>query len=255
MREHVHDVEALYARVIREKRGSRPPSRPGPWRITFDTNPDDCNLRCIMCEEHSPHSDRQQAREAAGLPRRRMPIELVRHILEDSRDTPLRELIPSTMGEPPIYSHFDELIDLCMAHGVLMNLTTNGTFPRRGAREWARRLVPILSDVKLSWNGATKQTHERIMLGTQWERVLENVRLFIAERDAHAKAGGHRCRVTFQLTFLESNVAELADIVRLAANLGVDRVKAGARGAGGRRAGGHQQARRADVRAAQTFSQ
>ena len=25
-----------------------------PWRITFDTNPDDCNLNCVMCEEHSP---------------------------------------------------------------------------------------------------------------------------------------------------------------------------------------------------------
>ena len=28
----------------------------GPWRITFDTNPDDCNLRCIMCECFSPYS-------------------------------------------------------------------------------------------------------------------------------------------------------------------------------------------------------
>lgn len=225
MQEHVRDVEAFYARVIREKRSTRSPSRPGPWRITFDTNPDDCNLHCIMCEEHSPHSDTQRAREAAGIPKRRMPVELLRRIMEDSRDTPLREVIPSTMGEPLLYAHFDDIIDLCMEHGVLMNLTTNGTFPRRGVREWARRLVPITSDVKISWNGATKQTHERIMLGTKWERVLENVRTFIAERDAHARLVGHRCRVTFQLTFLETNVAELADIVRLAASLGVDRVK------------------------------
>jgi MoaA/NifB/PqqE/SkfB family radical SAM enzyme len=178
-----------------------------------------------MCEEHSPHSDKQLARKAAGKPQRRMPIELLRRVLEDSRDMPLREIIPSTMGEPLIYDHFDDIIDLCMSQGLLMNLTTNGTFPRRGAREWARRLVPILSDVKISWNGATKETHEAIMLGTRWERVLENLRTFLAERDAHAKAGGHRCRVTLQLTFLERNVAELAEIVRLAASLGVDRVK------------------------------
>ncbi len=225
MKDHVHEVEALYARVIREKRATRKPSKPGPWRITFDTNPDDCNLHCIMCEEHSPYSDKQRARTAAGKPRRRMPIELLRRVLEDSRDTPLREIIPSTMGEPLLYDHFDDIIDLCMAHGLLMNLTTNGTFPRRGAREWARRLVPILSDVKISWNGATKGTQEAIMLGTRWERVLENLRTFLDEREAHARAGGHRCRVTLQLTFLESNVAELADIVRLAASLGVDRVK------------------------------
>ncbi len=222
---HVREVEALYARVIREKRAARKPTKPGPWRITFDTNPDECNLRCIMCEEHSPHSERQSARKAAGKPPRRMPLELVRRVMEDSRHTPLREIIPSTMGEPLLYAHFDDLIDLCMAHGVLMNLTTNGTFPRRGAREWALRLVPILSDVKVSWNGATKATHEAIMLGARWGQVLENLRIFLAERDAHARAGGHRCRVTLQLTFLESNVGELPDMVRLAAELGVDRVK------------------------------
>ena len=36
--------------------------RPGPWRITFDTNPDDCNLHCIMCEDHSPYSTTQSDR-------------------------------------------------------------------------------------------------------------------------------------------------------------------------------------------------
>ena len=63
------------------------------------------------------------------------------------------------------------------------------------------------------------------MIGTRWDRVLSNVRDFIAVRDAHGSTGGNRCRVTFQLTFLEQNVRELADIVRLAIALGVDRVK------------------------------
>jgi MoaA/NifB/PqqE/SkfB family radical SAM enzyme len=85
--------------------------------------------------------------------------------------------------------------------------------------------VPVTSDVKISWNGANKATHESIMLGSRWEEVLHNVRSFIIVRDAHAAEGGNRCRVTFQLTFLDSNVAELADMVRLAIDLGVDRVK------------------------------
>lgn len=55
--------------------------------------------------------------------------------------------------------------------------------------------------------------------------MLSNVREFIEVRDKHAASGGNRCRVTFQLTFLERNVDELADIVRLAIELGVDRVK------------------------------
>jgi MoaA/NifB/PqqE/SkfB family radical SAM enzyme len=225
VRDHVRIIESLYARVIREKRASRAPTQPGPWRVTFDTNPDDCNLRCVMCEEHSPYSDKQQRRAEQGLPNRRMPIRLIRDVLDDLTNTPLREIIPSTMGEPLLFHDFDAIVDLCMENGVLMNLTTNGTFPRKGAREWAKRLVPILSDVKVSWNGSTKETHERVMIGSRFEKALENLRILLEERDAYAVAFGHRCRVTLQLTFLESNAHELADVVRLAADLGVDRVK------------------------------
>lgn len=222
--DHVRSIEAVYSTVIADTRENRV-VRPGPWRITFDTNPDDCNLRCVMCEEHSPHSTLQVKRRAASLPQRRMDIALIRRVLEDARGTPLREIIPSTMGEPLLYEHFDEVLDLCREFDVKLNLTTNGTFPRRGARAWAERIVPVTSDVKLSWNGATKQTHESIMFGTRWESVVENVRTFVAVRDDHAAAGGNYCRVTFQATFLESNIAELPEMVRLAAALGVDRVK------------------------------
>ena len=146
--------------------------RTGPWRITFDTNPDDCNLHCLMCEDHSPYSKTQSDRRAAGNPRRRMDIALIRRVMVESRGTGLREIIPSTMGEPLVYRHFDEILDLCAEYGVKLNLTTNGTFPQRGPRAWAERIVPVASDVKVSWNGATKETHEKVMLGSNWETVL-----------------------------------------------------------------------------------
>ena len=223
--DHVVEVEAVYAELIERRETARVTPTPGPWRITFDTNPDDCNLKCIMCEEHSVHSTLQEERKAAGRPPRRMSVDLIRRVLEDSRGTGLREIIPSTMGEPLIYKDFEQIIDLCHEHGVFLNLTTNGTFPRLGAQPWAERIVPITSDVKISWNGATKSTQEAVMVGSNWERVLDNVETFIRVRDAHAASGGNRCRVTFQLTFLETNTPELPRIVKLAADLGVDRVK------------------------------
>ena len=139
-----------------------------------------------MCEDHSPYSATQSERREAGRPRRRMDIDLLRRVLAESKCTPLREIIPSTMGEPLLYRHFDDIIDLCAEYGVLLNLTTNGTFPQRGARAWAERIVPVTSDVKVSWNGASKETQERIMLGSNWEAVLENVRTF------HSRAGRTR---------------------------------------------------------------
>ena len=223
--DHVVEIERLYDLVLGRRDSARVDVGTGPWRVTFDTNPDTCNMHCIMCEEHSPHSPLQKARRAEGRPRRLMPVELVRRVVADAAKGGLREIIPSTMGEPLLYEHFEDILALCADYGVKLNLTTNGTFPRLGAREWATRIVPVASDVKISWNGATKQTQEAIMIGSRWEKVLENVRTFIAVRDAHAEGGGNRCRVTFQLTFLEANVSELADIVRLAVELGVDRVK------------------------------
>jgi hypothetical protein len=47
IKEHCEELENIYQRFIPKKL----------WRITLDTNPEDCNLKCIMCEEHSPYSD------------------------------------------------------------------------------------------------------------------------------------------------------------------------------------------------------
>lgn len=223
--DHVQAVERIYGRVLERRDSARVGAGPGPWRITLDTNPDTCNMRCVMCEEHSPHSPLQTARRRAGRPRRVMPVDLMRRVVAEAAANGLQEIIPSTMGEPLLYEHFDEILALCSEHGVKLNLTTNGSFPRLGAKAWAERIVPVASDVKISWNGATKATQEAIMIGARWEHVLDNAGTFIAVRDAHAACGGNRCRVTFQLTFMEDNVAELADIVRLAVRLGVDRVK------------------------------
>ncbi|MEI6233989.1 MAG: glycosyltransferase [Planctomycetota bacterium] len=225
IQDHAQRLQEMYADIVHSRAKSKIQSLPGPWRITFDTNPDDCNMSCIMCEEHSPFSPLQMQRRAQGKPPRRMPIELIRRVVADSAGRGLREIIPSTMGEPLLYAHFEDILAICREHGIKLNLTTNGTFPRLGVQKWAELIVPVTSDVKISWNGASKTVHESIMLGSQWEIVLENVREFIALRDEHLQTGGNRCRVTLQLTFLESNLAELPEIVRLAAELGVDRVK------------------------------
>jgi MoaA/NifB/PqqE/SkfB family radical SAM enzyme len=178
-----------------------------------------------MCEEFSEFSESQANRRAKRLAPRRMDLTLIRKVVEEASAHGLKEIIPSTMGEPLLYQGFESIISICREFNVKLNLTTNGTFPRKSVFEWANLIVPVASDVKISWNGSTAAISEAIMKGTRFEKVLRNVREFIAVRDEIALAGGNRCRVTFQLTFLETNVDELPDIVRLAAHLGVDRVK------------------------------
>ncbi|MDF3047870.1 MAG: radical protein [Candidatus Midichloriaceae bacterium] len=220
--EHVTKVEGIYNKTLTQM-GKKTYSKPGPWRITFDTNPDHCNYQCIMCECFSPYSQAKDNRLAQNKRKRIMPIETIEKILSDSVGTPLREIIPSTMGEPLLYKDFDRIIELCHKYNLKLNLTTNGSFPIKGVAKWAELLIPILSDIKISWNGATKDTHEKIMLGSKWDQVLPNLKEFIKARDE--STGENKCTITLQLTFLEENVNELPDIIALAIDLNIDRVK------------------------------
>ena len=81
----------------------------GFWRITFDTNPNDCNLHCIMCEHHSKCSNIETSRILSNKPKEQMDIELIRRVLESTRNSQLREIIPSTMGEPLLYKNFEQI--------------------------------------------------------------------------------------------------------------------------------------------------
>ncbi len=149
---------------------------------------------------------------------------LAERVVREAAACGAAEVIPSTLGEPLLWDGLDRLVDVCTALGLRLNVTTNGTFPGRGAVEWAERLVAVASDVKISWNGATAATAGALMRGLDLGAAVEAVRAFVAVRDARARPG-RRCRVSFQVTAQEANVAELAEIVRLAASLGVERVK------------------------------
>lgn len=221
---HTIELERIYFNIIKEKNRTVS-TKPGPWRITFDTNPDYCNYACVMCECFSPYSKVKEDKRTKGIKPKIMPVATIRKVIKEAAGTPLREIIPSTMGEPLMYKNFDEIITICHEYGLKLNLTTNGSFPIKGARKWAELLVPVLSDIKISWNGATKEVHEKIMIGSKWEAVTENLKIFLDVRDKYCNTTGKRCSVTLQLTFLESNIHELYNIIKMAIKFGVDRVK------------------------------
>lgn len=167
------------------------------------------------------------ARAAGGppSPHRRMGEALALAILDERAGTPLVEVIPSTLGEPLLWPGLPALLWRCATLGLRVNLTTNGTFPGLGPSAWAEALVPVSRDIKISWNGATAETAEAIMPGLSFERAVEAVRAVAAVRDRHARAGGARCTLSFQVTVQERNVGEVPALVRLGARLGIDRVK------------------------------
>ncbi|WP_405279232.1 radical SAM/SPASM domain-containing protein [Cobetia sp. Ld8] len=197
------------------------------WRITLDTNPDFCNLKCVMCEDHSPYAASLTERKKNGLLRPTMDTTLLEKVVREAAQLGVREVIPSTMGEPLLYPHFDVFLALCSELGLTLNLTTNGTFPapksHQNVEYWARKIVPITSDVKISWNGVTERTQSTIMGGTSLEQHIDNAKRFIEIRDELQSK--NYCSMTMQLTFMRSNLEEIPDLLDLALSLGFDRLK------------------------------
>jgi MoaA/NifB/PqqE/SkfB family radical SAM enzyme len=176
-----------------------------PVKLTLQTN-DTCNLDCPHCQ--LPRAEK----------RRRMELDVLQRVVEELFPT-LVELHPSNLGEALLWPWFPRLCEELERHGVLLDLTTNGTL-LTDAR--IALLRPVARDVKVSFDGATAVTFERLRRGASFDGVCANVRrLVCALRGAPA-----RPTVALQMTLLRSNYRELPALVRLAAELGADRVKA-----------------------------
>ena len=191
----------------------------GPWRITFDTNPDICNIHCRMCEEHS------RFRKDKNTKNRMMDFSIIKNVIESAAKHGLKEIIPSTMGEPLLYPHMEDIIKLVRMYKLKLNLTTNGSFPNYGAEKWGNMLLPFISDMKISINGSTKRTDEYIMEGINFENHITNIKKIIVIRNQLIKDNINKPGVTFQITYMESNIDELPDLLKLAIDLDADRFK------------------------------
>nr|WP_295070668.1 radical SAM protein [uncultured Fibrobacter sp.] len=229
-------------------------------RVTLLTNPDVCNLRCPLCflnqralrncnarsaengnGDCPPDNGRERffycnkERRAFGMGE--MPFEVARAAIEKyaaeqdvSGKRLLREVIPSTMGEPLLYSHFDELLELCRALGIPLNLTTNGTFPGKwGSEDAMGVLLRSCRDIKVSY-----------LASEQFDGWKANVEKLVRVRDRlrenaeSAGDAGVKCAetaksriatVSLQVTLHKKNLQEVPEIVSWASAIGIDRIK------------------------------
>ena len=194
-------------------------------RVTLLTNPDVCNLHCPLCFLNQRAllncgaSNCKEERRAFGLGE--MPFEIARAAIEKyaaERDAlgerVLREVIPSTMGEPLLYSHFDELLEFCRALGIPLNLTTNGTLPGKWGSDAAMELLlRSCSDIKVSYLASE--------LFDGWKA---NVEKLVRVRDR--LRGNARCAtVSLQVTLHKKNLQNVPELVSWASAIGIDRIK------------------------------
>ncbi len=247
-------------------------------RITLLTNPDKCNLHCPLCflnqrallncnarsagnSNGERLSDCNKERRACNKERcafgvGEMPFEVAQAAIEKyaaERDASgkrlLREVIPSTMGEPLLYSHFDELLELCRTLEIPLNLTTNGTFPGKwGSGAGIATLLHACSDIKVSYLASEqfdgwkanveKMVRERDRLRKNAEVDSAGDNAYCAKVDSAGaadvesagivKLGAEESRVatvSLQVTLHRKNLKNVPELVKWASAIGVDRIK------------------------------
>ena len=177
-----------------------------PAKVVLQTT-DACNLNCPMCQ--IPLADKK----------RHMPRALFERVVDELFPT-LMELHPTNLGEPLVSPWFVDLCGAMRAHGVALDLTTNGTLldDKRIAA-----ILPVARDIKVSFDGATAATYERIRSPARFDQVCANVATLAR---ALGEIPDRRPDLSLQMTLMRSNVVELPELVRLAARLGATRVKA-----------------------------
>lgn len=213
-------------------------------RVTLLTNPDVCNLHCSLCflnqrallncnarsaengnGDCPPDNARERffycnkERRAFGMGE--MPFEIARAAIEKyaaERDASgkrlLREVIPSTMGEPLLYSHFDELLEFCRALEIPLNLTTNGTFPGKWGSDAAMGvLLRSCSDIKVSY-----------LASEQFDGWKANVEKLVRVRDK-LRENARCATVSLQVTLHKKNLQKVPELVEWASAIGIDRIK------------------------------
>jgi len=194
-------------------------------RITLLTNPDVCNLRCPLCFLNQRAllncdvANCNKERRAFGMGE--MPFEVARAAIEKyaaERDASgkrlLREVIPSTMGEPLLYSHFDELLEFCRALEIPLNLTTNGTFPGKWGGDAAMELLlRSCSDIKVSY-----------LASEQFDGWKANVEKLVRVRDK-LRENARCATVSLQVTLHKKNLQDVPELVSWASAIGIDRIK------------------------------
>ena len=177
-------------------------------RLTLLTNPDVCNLNCPLCFLN-------QRGVPAGLGE--MPIEVARRAIE--KYSGVREVIPSTMGEPLLYSHFEELLELCRSCEIPLNLTTNGTFPGQWRSiEGMEALLVACSDIKVS-------TLSYEMGGFSEREWKDGVERLLESRRCLEQSGKRAASVSLQVTLHRENASRAPELLRWAEQVGISRIK------------------------------
>jgi len=162
-----------------------------------------CNINCVMCWQNS-----------------KKKRELNPQVLINNINLASIVQIDLQGGEPLYLKSARMYFDHCLKQNKQVSFLTNGTIMNE---KWAEKIAQYSRALSISLNAATKETHEKINLGSSWDTVLKNIQLLKKAKkknDSEMEIAGH-------MTIISSNLHEIPLFIDKYKEFGFDRIKFG----------------------------
>ena len=177
-----------------------------PSRIVIEPT-NRCNLRCQMC-----------AQVFRDFSYSMLDIDIVRRM--ESAYPHIDEAALFGWGEPLLHPRFGEMFDIISRHPIRTYITTNGLLLEDDlAAMFVDRGLDFLA---FSFDGARRETYNRIRAGSDYDRVLDGIRSVVKYRQ---QRGSDKPFMRFTMVLMKSTICELPELVDLAAELGLGEVR------------------------------
>lgn len=201
-REEVHAEKGL--RTV-----SRAPNEEGLYSKKFMVEPTSlCNLKCPLCPVPS-HLHR---------PTGHMSMDSYTGVI-DSIAGYAKKIDLWNFGEPFLNPELFDMIRYAEDRRIKVRVSTNSTF--LNAEEIDKIFWSDLSSIIVCLDGASKDTHERYRIGSEFEKVVEGIRALARKKRA---LGRERPFIRLQFLIFSYNEHEIDDIIALAEEMQVDQL-------------------------------
>jgi MoaA/NifB/PqqE/SkfB family radical SAM enzyme len=158
-----------------------------------------CNLRCVQCISYGSAKDT-----------RWLPFELYEQIAEALFPTALKVEFCSG-GEPFLYPRIKDALSMARRYRKVTDVTSNGMLIGEEIAEWLLE-EQTLNDLRISFDGARKETLERIRRGARYETILRNIQHLSTRR---REKGLSFPRLSLRFSIMRSNADEFLELFEL----------------------------------------
>jgi len=162
-----------------------------------------CNIKCIMCFQN-PENNHSLDYDT---------------LIKNVDIKPFKE-IDIQGGEPLLINNAKKYYDYAVSFNIKPSFITNGLLIDN---IWADKIAKNSKYIHISINAATKKTHELVNLGSNWKKVIENIKKLHNAK----KTNNSKLKIIGHMTIIPENLFEIPLFINKGKKIGFEYIKFG----------------------------